>query len=170
MPFQTEHLNYVVAMIIRLDVFMYFHPVVWIGWLVLVGREFFFPRFSLLARRRSPHTHPRISIQKQNDFRDLCIDYIDTNSCVCISIDRFAYYCGYHRGSDHGVHCYYILVRTFFFSFSLSLSLSLSLCNPRNICTKQGDCMSEPGCISEALSHSKNCNEKMDVFWTIQIL
>ena len=28
MPFQTEHLIYVVAMIIRLDVFMYFHPVV----------------------------------------------------------------------------------------------------------------------------------------------
>ena len=28
MPFQTEHLICVVAMIIRLDVFMYFHPVV----------------------------------------------------------------------------------------------------------------------------------------------
>ena len=123
MPFQTEHLNYVVAMIIRLDVFMYFHPVVWIGWLDLAGREFFF-RFSLSLRATS-FTH--IFNSKQNDFRDLCIAYIDTNYCLYISIVGFACYCGYRRSSHHGVHRYYILVRSFFW-------FSLSLCNPHYIC------------------------------------
>ena len=49
-------------------------------------------------------------------------------------------------------------------------SLSLSAILITSVYTKQDDRMSKPGCISETLSHSEECNEKMDVFWTIQIL
>ena len=44
----------------------------------------------------------------------------------------------------------------------LSLVLSLSAILIKSMYTNQDDRMSKPGCISETLSHSEECNEKVD--------
>ena len=128
MPFQTEHLNYVVAMIIRLDVFMYFHPVVWIGWLVLVGREFFF-HVSLSWRDavRLTHTHESQSKNRMIFVTSALIISIPTLVCVFLLIDLHIIVVITVALITAFTVITYWYVLFFFRSLSLSLSLSLSV-------------------------------------------